>query len=214
LSAHVFDGCTKLTKPTVSKYLGIYEYFSVDTNYVYVVINPKYDGNGAVLMMVLAEVPERFVVPNVATFNGVNYKVAGLAPVSKGYFKNLKELVLGSNVVSISDENFADCPELVSVTGGAGLVNIGVKAFSNCPKLKTFNITSKKLKKIGANAFYGDKLLKTLSLKKTTKLTKSGVKNSLKGSSVKTVKVKKSKVKKYKKIFKKKNSGKSVKVKK
>ena len=41
-----------------------------------------------------------------------------------------------------------------------------------------------------------------------------GVKNSLKGSSVKTVKVKKKKVRKYKKFFKKKNSGKSVKVKK
>ena len=53
-----------------------------------------------------------------------------------------------------------------------------------------------------------------LNIKKTTKLTKAGVKNSLAGSSVKTVKVKKSKVKKYKKIFKKKNSGKKVKVKK
>ena len=53
-----------------------------------------------------------------------------------------------------------------------------------------------------------------MQVKKTTKLTKSGVKNSLKGSSVKTVKVKKSKVKKYKKIFKKKNCGKKVKVKK
>ena len=54
----------------------------------------------------------------------------------------------------------------------------------------------------------------TLNLKKTTKLTKSGVKNSLKESSVKTVMVKKTKVRKYNKIFKKKNSGKKVKVKK
>ena len=68
--------------------------------------------------------------------------------------------------------------------------------------------------KIGPYSFYGDKALKTLYLKKTTKLVKSGVKQSLKGSKVKTVKVKKSKVKKYKKYFKKSNSGRSVKVKK
>ena len=214
LSAHVFDGCSNLSKPTVSKYPGVYEFLSDEIDYAFFVINPKIDGNGAVVMLVHTEVPERFVVPNVAACNGINYKVAGVVPASKSYFKNLKELVLGSNVVSLTDGNFEDCPELVSVTGGAGLVNIGYRAFANCPKLKTFNITSKKLNTIGTKAFYGDKLLKTLSLKKTTKLTKSGVKNSLKGSSVKTVKVKKSKVKKYKKIFKKKNSGKSVKVKK
>ena len=48
----------------------------------------------------------------------------------------------------------------------------------------------------------------------TEKLTKAGVKGSLKGSFVKTVKVKKSKIKKYKKFFKKKNCGKKVTVKK
>ena len=100
------------------------------------------------------------------------------------------------------------------VTGGAGLKTIGANAFANCPKLKLFNISSKTLKKIGPYAFSGDTALTTLQLKKTTKLTKSGVKNSLKGSAVKTVKVKKSKVKKYKKIFKAKNCGKKVKVKK
>ena len=75
-------------------------------------------------------------------------------------------------------------------------------------------ITSNMFSKIGPFSFSGDKALKTLYLKKTTKLTKSGVKKSLKGSSVKTVKVKKSKIKKYKKYFKKSNSGKKVKVKK
>ena len=59
-----------------------------------------------------------------------------------------------------------------------------------------------------------DSKLKTLNIKKTKKLSKSGVKNSLKGSSVKTVKVKKSKIRKYKKYFKKSNSGRKVKVKK
>ena len=70
------------------------------------------------------------------------------------------------------------------------------------------------LAKIGATCFTGDTKLKTLNFKYTTKLSKKGVKKSLKGSSVKTVKVKKSKVKKYKKFFTKKNCGKKVKVKK
>ena len=59
-----------------------------------------------------------------------------------------------------------------------------------------------------------DKKLKTVKIKNTAKLTKSGVKKSLKGSYVKTVKVKKAKVKAYKKIFKKSNSGRFVTVKK
>ena len=86
--------------------------------------------------------------------------------------------------------------------------------FAYCSKLSSFTITSKVLKKIGNYAFNKDKKLKTVYIKNTTKLTKSGVKKSLKGSSVKTVKVKKSKVKKYKKYFKKSNSGRKVKVKK
>ena len=59
-----------------------------------------------------------------------------------------------------------------------------------------------------------DSKLKTIYIKNTTKLTKAGVKKSLKGSKVKTVKVKKSKVWKYSAFFKKSNSGKKVKVKK
>ena len=127
---------------------------------------------------------------------------------------DLKTLVIGSNVISIGEKNFSGCPKLESVTGGAGLKTIGARAFEKCLKLKVFKLSSKSLSKIGPFAFALDKNLKTLQINKTTKLVKSGVKNSLKGSSVKTVKVKKSKVKKYKKIFKKKNCGKKVKIKK
>ena len=89
-----------------------------------------------------------------------------------------------------------------------------VRLFASCPSLKSFKITSKKLSKIGPNALSGDNSLRTMYIKNTTKLTKKGVKNSLKGSKLKVVKVKKSKVKTYKKYFKKSNSGRSVKVKK
>ena len=153
-------------------------------------------------------------IPDVVEDNGVKYRVSRIASPA---FKNhtaLKSVVVGANVTTIDNQAFQGCTNLVSVTGGAKLVTIGARAFEKCPKLKSFNISSKSLKKIGNYAFSGDKTLKTLTLKKTTKLTKSGVKKSLKGSSVKTVKVKKSKVKKYKKIFTKKNCGRKVKVKK
>jgi hypothetical protein len=126
----------------------------------------------------------------------------------------MKSLVIGSNITSIPANAFSNCPALESVTGGSGLKTIGTKAFANCPNLKVFNISSKTLKKIGPYAFSGDTALTLLQIGRTTKLTKSGVKNSLKESSVKTVKVKKKLVKKYKKFFKTGNCGKKVTVRK
>ena len=127
---------------------------------------------------------------------------------------SLKSITIPSSVIRIEEYAFYGCKNLVKVSGGAGLVIIEQEAFAKCPKLKTFVITSKKLRTLGRETFYGDKSLKTLYIKKTTKLTKSGVKRSLKGSYVKTVKVKRSKIRKYKKYFKKSNSGRKVKVKK
>ena len=76
-----------------------------------------------------------------------------------------------------------------------------------------------KVNKINAKAFAKSKKVRTVTVK-TKLLTKASVKNSLKGSKVKTIKVKVGKkkvnkkyVKKYRKYFKKKNSGKKVKVK-
>ena len=126
----------------------------------------------------------------------------------------LKVVAVGSKIVAIGNNAFFGCKNLVKVSGGAGLKTIGQNAFARCPKLSTFVITSKVLYKIGPQAFYKDSKLKTVCVRNTTKLTKGGVKKSLKGSSVKTVRVKKSKVKKFKKYFTKKNCGRKVKVKK
>ena len=72
-------------------------------------------------------------------------------------------------------------------------------------------------KKIRKNAFKRSKATKLII--RTRKLKKSTVKNSLKGSKIKTIQVKVGKksvnrkyVKKYKKIFTRKNAGKKVKV--
>ena len=137
----------------------------------------------------------------------------------------LKSVNIPKNVTSIGDYAFADikyCEDdsifssdgLTRVTGGAGLKTIGKCAFKGCNRLTAFKITSKKLSKIGASAFSGCKKLTTLNLPNTIKLTKSGVKGSLKGSSIKTVKAKYFKVKYYRKYFSKSNSGRKVMVKK
>ena len=105
-------------------------------------------------------------------------------------------------------------PGTVKIKGQSCIVkSIPSKGFAKAKKLKTLKIKSPKLTSIGASAFSGDKKLKTLQLTQTTKLTKAGIKKSLKGSNIKVVKVKKSMKKKYTKIFTTKSCGKKVKVK-
>ena len=183
-------------------------------DYVYVITNPATDGTGAVTLTGLANPVTAVVVPDTVEINNITYKVNRIG--SKAFYgdKNITSLVIGANVVIIDANAFYGCSGLIRVSGGLRVQTIGASAFAYCSKLSSFTITSKVLKKIGNYAFNKDKKLKTVYIKNTTKLTKSGVKKSLKGSSVKTVKVKKSKVKKYKKYFKKSNSGRKVKVKK
>ena len=178
------------------------------------VTNSDTDGAGTVTVTAASTPTVNLVVPNTVEINGSTYKVNRIA--SRAFFENadIKTVYIGTNVTNIDADAFSGCPNLVKVSGGAGLKVIGQYAFARCPKLKSFVIKSKVLNKIGAQAFYKDSKLKTISIKKTTKLTKSGVKKSLKGSKVKTVKVKKSKIWKYRKYFKKSNSGRRVRVKK
>ena len=213
LNSSVFSGCPSSLNITDYNYASLNEMFRVG-DFTYAVTYPAVYGKGCVTLYGVEEQTETVTVPAVVEILGQNYKVTDIT--SESFMDNLtvKKVVLGSNILYIGNSAFKGCTNLVSVTGGGRLKTIGDKAFCNCPNLKVFKISSAALWKIGPFAFSGDKNLKTLYFKGTKSLTKSGVKNSLKGSSVKTVKVKKSKVKKYKKIFKKKNCGKKVKVKK
>ena len=145
---------------------------------------------------------------------GYKYRITSVANYAISNNQSMTSLTIGAYVTSMGNYAVSGCRNLVKVSGGLRLKTIGTKAFASCPKLKSFSISSGVLSKISAYTFYGDKGLKTIYVNKTTKLSKKGVKKSLKGSSVKTVKVKKSKVKKYKKFFSKKNCGRKVKVKK
>lgn len=183
-------------------------------DYSFKVTNSDTEGSGTVMLTGVVNPVEAVVIPATIDINGYIYKVNRIGGTA--FFENdtVKTVYLTANVTVIDKNAFYGCPNLVKVSGGAGLKTIGENAFARCPQLSSFIITSKVLYKIGAQAFYKDSKLKTIYIKNTTKLTKSGVKKSMKGSSVKTVKVKKSKVRKYYKYFKKSNSGKKVKVRK
>ena len=194
---------------------------------VYTVTNNAMNGAGTVrcdgVMMlavpvgseyILYDIYKTIVIPATVTLEGITYKVTSIESNAFKDFIYMKNLTIGSNVSVIGNNAFYGCTTLTSVNGGSGLKTIGANAFARCPKLSSFKIYSKCLAKIGTYAFNKDSKLKTLYIKNTSKLTKKGVKKSLKGSKVKTVKVKKSKVKKYKKYFTKKNCGRKVKVKK
>ena len=154
------------------------------------------------------------VIPDSVSVDGVSYKVTEIKDEAFMNNKNIKSLVLGSDLICIGNKAFYGCKNLKKVTGGPKLESIGSKAFGKCSKLTAFKISSPVLKKIGASCFYKDKKLKTLDIRKTDSLTKTGVRSSLKQSSVKTVLVKKSKAKTYKKIFAKTVVGRKVRLKK
>jgi transposase-like protein len=183
-------------------------------DFKYKITNPKTDGTGTVTIIGVENENESVTIPSTVELKLDTYKVNRIGPNAFYGNTTIKTLSIGSNVVIIDANAFYGCSNLVKVSGGSRLKTIGTNAFARCLKLSSFTITSSVLSKIGPTAFYKDTKLKTIYIKNTTKLTKAGVKKSVKGSSVKTVKVKKSKLKKYKKYFTKKNAGRKVKVKK
>lgn len=186
-----------------------------NNKYRYKITNPLTNGNGTVSFIGLEDMTIQSAgVPATVELKGSIYKVNKITSTAFRNNKTVKTVFIGANVTVIEANAFRGCTALVRVSGGAKVKTIGTRAFANNPRLKTFVINSPYLAKISPYAFASDKKLKTITIKKTTKLTKAGVKKSLKGSKVKKVKVKKSKIKKYKKIFKKSNSGRKVKVKK
>lgn len=228
IGANAFYRCVNLTRVTIEESLhkkvtglfdtcpkAVFYDYQVLGNYELQITNPAVNGTGTATLVGMASPTGAVTIPaSVADTNGDVYKINRIASDAFYQDKTIRTLYIGSNVVTIDGNAFYGCSNLYRVSGGTNLKVIGSNSFAYCSKLSSFTVTSKVLNKIGAYAFNKDSKLKTLNIKKTKKLSKSGVKNSLKGSSVKTVKVKKSKIRKYKKYFKKSNSGRKVKVKK
>jgi DNA-directed RNA polymerase subunit RPC12/RpoP len=91
-------------------------------------------------------------------------------------------------VTSIAPNCAKGCKKLTKVVLGDNITNIGKNAFNGCSKLKTINIKSTKLKKVGAGAFKG--------------INKNA-----------SIKVPKAKKKAYTKLLKNKGQAKTVKIK-
>ena len=141
----------------------------------------------------------------------IRAKVSGTSkiPAAVSYGK------VSYTVTSIGQKAFRNCKKLKKLTIPASVKIIGKEAFLNCKKLKKLTIPAS-VKSIGTGAFRGCKALKTLVIR-TELLTKKGVKGSLKGSKVEKVKVKlgskkrnQQYVRKYRKFFRKANSGRYV----
>lgn len=125
---------------------------------------------------------------------GKSVRVAGVTSKSKTSYTVPSEVWYRGysyKVTKVSAGSFKNCTKAKAVTIGANVNAIGSQAFAGCSKLKTITV-------------------------KSSKLTKSGVKNSLKGSKVTKVKLSGTavKVKKsaYKKIFTKANAGRKASV--
>ena len=126
-------------------------------------------------------------VGDTTTINGAVYKVTGKAMVE--YLKPTS-----SKKASVT------VPSTIKVSGVTYKVtSVADKAFKNNAKLTKLTIGTN-VTKIGSNAFYGCKKLKTITIK-TTKLKSIG-KNALKGIYSKaTITCPKKQLKAYKKLF-------------
>ncbi|MCD8015720.1 MAG: leucine-rich repeat protein [Lachnospiraceae bacterium] len=155
-------------------------------------------------------------VPAAVTIEGMEYQVTAIAAKAFSGCKKLKKVTIGTKVASIGKKAFYGCKKLKKVNiKSKVLTSIGASAFQGCTAMKSFVCKSTKLKSIGKKAFYGDRKLNRVSLK-TKKLKASKVKaNAFKGiKSTCTFRVPASKVSAYKKIFRAKGAGSSIKMKK
>lgn len=80
--------------------------------------------------------------------NGVTYRVTAIA---KGALKGTKitKASLGSYVKTIGSSAFSGCSKLTSLTIGKNVTSIGTSAIKGCTKLKAVTVKSSKLTKLG-----------------------------------------------------------------
>ena len=131
---------------------------------------------------------------------------AGSKGTKADYIKLTKKSVRYDMCQASSKIKKAKVPDVVKIGKKTYKVTaVSTYAFLDCDKLTSITIGAN-VKKIGASAFSGCKGVKTLVIQSRL-LTKAGVKNCLKGSSVETIIVPDGTEKAYAKLFAKENSG-------
>lgn len=79
-------------------------------------------------------------IPGSFTYKGKKLKVTSIKAEAFKSYKNLKTVVIGSNVKTIGKKAFYNCQKLTTVTIGKSVISEGSQAFYNCKSLKTLRI--------------------------------------------------------------------------
>ena len=147
---------------------------------------PADKGMGAVQVRGLVNKRVKNVrIPDTVKYGGMRFKVSSIAANALKGNRKLTRITIGNGIAKIPPKACYGCTSLKKVTLGTGITHIGKRAFSGSKKLNSITIRSKRLKKVGANAFRNihSKAKIRVPAKKLKKyrglLTKKGQKSSV-----------------------------------
>lgn len=111
--------------------------------------------SAAVTFLKTSKKTTNLVIPAAVKYKGVKYQVTAMASKACSGYSKIKTVTIGKNVKKIPAYAFRNCTALKKVTIGSSVTVIGKCAFKNCGSLKKVIIKTKKLSRVGANAFRG-----------------------------------------------------------
>lgn len=124
----------------------------------------KTGSKAAVKFVRTAKTTTALKIPSSVRYRGVQYRVTEMAARACGKYNKIKTVTVGNNISKIPKNAFEHCANLKKVTLGTGITTIEKGAFLQCKKLGTIIIKSKKVSKVGANAFRGIKATAQISV--------------------------------------------------
>ena len=160
IGKYAFSDCTSLTSLTVGN--GV---TSVGDNVFYNCENLSYNKHDNAYYLGNDENPYLLLVKtnNTSITSCEIHKYTRIILDSAFYkCKNLREIIIPNNVISIGFDAFTWCEELTSVTIGKNVTNIGDFSFSYCPNLTSLTIPSS-VTSIGIYAFSNCKKLSSIT---------------------------------------------------